>query len=139
MKKILLLFFIIVSLSSCAQNDDLAIRKVLNDQVAAWNNGNIDQFMEGYWKNDSLMFIGKNGINWGWQKTLENYKKGYPDTATMGKLSFDLLVVKKLSDEYYFIVGKWHLKRSIGDVGRHYDLVFRKINGKWYIISDHTS
>jgi ketosteroid isomerase-like protein len=140
MRKILLLFAISLSLASFAQSkDEQAIRKVLNEQVAAWNKGNIDQFMEGYWKSDSLMFIGKNGINWGWQTTLENYKRGYPDTTAMGKLSFDLLVIKKLSADYYFIVGKWHLKRTIGDVGGHYDLVFRKIGGKWLIISDHTS
>ena len=139
MKKIFLLFFVTASLGSFAQNDDQAIRKVLNDQVIAWNNGNIDQFMEGYWKSDSLMFIGKNGINWGWQKTLENYKKGYPDTAAMGKLSFDLLVVKRLSAEYYFIVGKWHLKRKAGDVGGVYTLLFRKIGGRWVIVVDHSS
>jgi hypothetical protein len=95
--------------------------------------------MRGYWNNDSLMFIGAKGINWGWKTTLNSYKKGYPDTVAMGKLSFELLVVKRLSPEYYFIVGKWSLKRTIGDIGGHYDLLFRKINGKWLIISDHTS
>ena len=140
MKKFLLVVAIFCSLITFAQsNDEKAIRKVLNDQVAAWNNGNIEGFMQGYWQNDSLMFIGSKGVKWGWKTTLENYKKGYPDTTAMGKLSFELLVVKKLSPEYYFIVGKWNLKRTIGDIGGHYDLVFRKINGRWLIISDHTS
>lgn len=140
MKFFLLLLSVTASLTSFAQSkDETAIRRVLNDQVIAWNNGNIEEFMEGYWKSDSLMFIGAKGIKWGWQTTLDNYKKGYPDTVTMGKLSFDLLVVKRLSAEYYFIVGKWNLKRTIGDVGGHFDLLFRKVKGKWVIISDHTS
>jgi len=140
MKKILMFFAILCSLTVFSQsNDENAIRKVLNDQVAAWNNGNIEGFMQGYWKSDSLMFIGTKGIKWGWETTLNNYKKGYPDTTAMGKLSFELLVVKKLSPEYYFIVGKWFLKRTIGDIGGHYDLLFRKVKGKWVIISDHTS
>ena len=140
MKKFLLLFLVIFSISSFAQSkDEKAIRKVLDNQVTAWNNGDIEGFMQGYWKSDSLMFIGARGIKWGWTTTLENYKKGYPDTAAMGKLSFELLVVKRLSAEYYFIVGKWNLKRTIGDIGGHYDLLFRKVKGKWFIISDHTS
>src|SRR5258705_9012772 len=101
MKKILLLLAIFCSNTIFAQSkpvhpaivDESAIRKVLNDQVIAWNNGDIEKFMQGYWKNDSLMFISAKGIKWGWQTTLDNYKKGYPDTITMGKLSFDLLVV----------------------------------------------
>jgi len=119
--------------------DETAIRKLMDDQSKAWNAGNIDEFMKGYWNNDSLMFIGKSGVTYGYAKTLANYKKGYPDTATMGKLTFTLIQVKKLSGEYYHVTGKWFLKRSIGDVGGHYTLLFRKIKGKWYIIADHTS
>jgi hypothetical protein len=145
MKKLLLLLTILYSFAVFAQadkvysKDEIAIRKVLNDQVIAWNDGDIKEFMQGYWKSDSLMFIGAKGIKWGWQTTLDNYKKGYPDTTTMGKLSFNLLVVKRLSPDYYFIVGKWLLKRTIGDIGGHFDLLFRKVEGKWVIISDHTS
>jgi hypothetical protein len=111
----------------------------LNEQVAAWNRGDVDGFMQGYWKSDSLMFIGSKGVTHGWQQTLENYKKGYPDTVRMGKLTFDLISVKKLSPEYFFVVGKFTLKRSIGDASGHFDLVFRKVKGRWVIISDHTS
>jgi hypothetical protein len=111
----------------------------LNEQVKAWNRGDVVGYMQGYWKNDSLMFIGKNGINWSWTKTLENYKKSYPDTTTMGKLSFDILLVKELSSTYYYVVGKWTLKRSIGDLSGYYNLLFKKINGQWLIIADHTS
>jgi hypothetical protein len=85
------------------------------------------------------MFIGKSGINWGWQRTLENYRKGYPDTTAMGKLSFDIIVMKKLSPEYFYVVGKWMLKRSTGDLSGHYNLLFKNINGSWMIIADHSS
>ena len=95
--------------------------------------------MNGYWQNDSLMFIGKSGITYGWQKTLDNYKKGYPDTASMGKLNFELLQIKRLSVNYFFVVGKWHLTRSIGDVGGAFTLLFRKVKNKWVIVADHSS
>ena len=136
----LLLVFIMVSLLSNAQDkDEQAIRKVLQTQTEAWNRGEIDQFMHGYWESDSLKFIGKSGVTYGYKATLERYKKNYGDTAQMGKLSFDILEIKKLSPEYYFVLGKWFLKRSVGDIGGTYTLIFRKINGRWVIVSDHTS
>ncbi len=119
--------------------DELTIRKILASQTEQWNKGNITAFMNGYWKSDSLLFVGKSGANFGYQKTLDNYYKGYPDTAAMGKLNFDLIQVKRLSPEYYFVLGKWHLKRSIGDVGGAYTLLFRKIKGEWVIVVDHSS
>ena len=140
MKKIIFLPALFCSLIAYSQtNDELTIRKVLDDQIKYWNRGDIEGFMQGYWKNDSLMFIGKTGINWGWQKTLENYKKGYPDTTAMGKLSFDIVLIKKLSSEYYYVVGKWMLNRSIGDLSGHYNLLLKKIKGQWLIIADHSS
>ncbi|RYY83766.1 MAG: DUF4440 domain-containing protein [Chitinophagaceae bacterium] len=140
MKHFLLALFLVASFAVGAQSrDEAAVRAVLNKQVAAWNRGDIPAFMTGYWKSDSLLFIGSKGLTYGWAPTLANYQKGYPDTAAMGKLSFELLVVRRLSHEYYFVVGKWHLARSKGDVGGHYDLLFRKVKGRWVIVSDHTS
>jgi hypothetical protein len=130
--------FISVSLFSQSK-DETEIRAVMATQTASWNKGDIDSFMTTYWHSDSLMFIGKNGIAWGWQTTLDNYKKNYPDTTVMGQLDFNILLVKKLSADYYYVVGKWHLKRSIGDLSGHYDLLFHKIKGKWFIIADHSS
>ena len=118
---------------------ETAIRKVLALQVAAWNDGNIEEFMKGYWRNDSLAFIGKNGLTYGYDNTLQNYKKSYPDKSAMGTLHFDLLQLKSLSNQYFFVAGKWHLQRSAGDVGGHFTLLFRKISGVWKIISDHSS
>jgi ketosteroid isomerase-like protein len=131
--------FFVIQFTLAQSNDEQSIRKILNDQIAAWNNGNIDEFMKGYWNNDSLMFIGKSGVTYGYQNTLMNYKKHYSNADEMGSLSFDLVKVQRLSPEYYFIVGKWHLKRKVGDVGGHYNLLFRKINGQWVIIADHSS
>ena len=140
MKRLFFAFFLLMTAQLIAQpKNELAIRKTLDDQTAAWNRGDIETFMKGYWENDSLMFIGKSGVTYGWSNTLNNYKKGYPDTAAMGKLIFTLLQVKMLSKKYYHVTGKWYLKRSIGDVSGHYTLVFRNINGRWLIISDHSS
>lgn len=116
-----------------------AIKQLLAAQTKSWNRGDIEDFMQTYWKNDSLMFIGKTGVHFGWQETLNNYKKGYPDTTAMGQLSFSIIQIKKLSPEYFYVVGKWMLKRTIGDVSGHYDLLLKKIKGKWYIIADHSS
>lgn len=140
MKASLLSILLLSSTMLFAQSkNEKTIRALLEKQTQAWNNGNIEEFMNGYWENDSLMFIGKSGVTYGWTNTLNNYKKGYPDTAAMGKLTFNILQVKKLSGKYYHVVGKWFLKRSIGDVGGHYTLLFRKINRRWVIVADHSS
>ena len=141
MKKfVFMVLFTGLLLSVAAQSkDEMQVRKVLQLQLTAWNNGDINSFMSGYWKNDSLMFIGKSGITYGWQKTLENYKKGYPDTATMGKLDFNILQVRRISSDHFFVVGKWHLARSIGDAGGHFTLLFRRIKSNWMIVADHSS
>src|SRR4051812_26635214 len=97
--------------SSAQSTDETEVRKMLDRQAKDWSRGDVEGYMSGYWKSDSLMFVGKSGITYGWNATLENYKKHYPDTAAMGKLSFDLLVVKRLSFQYFFIVGKWNLDR----------------------------
>ena len=140
MKNFFLLLTILFSLSVAAQSkNEETIRNLLEEQTIAWNRGDIDGFMQGYWESDSLMFIGKNGVVWGWQNTLNNYKKGYPDTAAMGKLAFDLIQIKKLSRKYYFVVGKWMLQRNAGDLSGHYNLLLRKIRGQWKIVADHSS
>lgn len=134
-----ILAFFLLQQTRAQNKDELAIRKILSDQTVAWNAGNIEEFMKGYWKHDSLMFIGKNGVTYGYQNTLMNYKKNYGSAKAMGILSFDLVKVQRLARNYYYVVGKWHLKRKIGDVGGHYDLLFRKVDGSWVIVADHSS
>lgn len=134
---IALLFLLI---AGNAQNkDEQAIRSILSDQTTQWNKGNIESFMKGYWKNDSLLFVGRSGPRYGYKATLENYKKSYPDTATMGKLHYDILKIQPLSADSYFVLGKWMLKRSMGDVSGYYTLLFRKIKNEWVIVVDHSS
>ena len=141
MKKIIsFLIVIIIATTINAQTaDDMLIKNTLTEQAAAWNAGDLERFMDTYWRSDSLMFIGKNGPTYGWENTLQNYKKGYPDTAAMGKLHFELISMKRLSVMYYSVVGKWHLKRSIGDLNGAFTLILKKIKKKWVIVQDHSS
>jgi Domain of unknown function (DUF4440) len=114
------------------------IRAILQRQQDDWNAGRIDAFMTGYWDSERLMFIGSKGLTYGWRSTLENYRLRYPDRATMGTLTFTLLSVEQLSKKSAFVVGKWQLARSVGDVGGHFTLLWKKIKGKWVIVADHT-
>src|SRR5688500_9978527 len=135
-----LLLLSIFQIEGFAQTaDEKSILKILDDQTKYWNEGNLDQFVKGYWHHDSLMFIGQSGVTYGFQNTLNNYKKNYSDTAKMGKLMFEIIKVQQLSDEYYFVVGKWSLKRTVGDLRGHYTLLFRKIKNDWVIVADHSS
>jgi hypothetical protein len=108
-------------------------------QVAEWNKGNIEGYMKGYWENDSLLFIGSKGPRYGYNTTLARYKEAYPDRAHMGRLTSTITRMDKLSKEYYFIVGKWALARSVGDISGSYTLLIRKIKGNWVIVCDHSS
>jgi ketosteroid isomerase-like protein len=140
MRKLLFCFLFFQLTFSFAQNkDEQTIRNMLDRQTKDWNRGDISAFMKGYWESDSLMFIGKNGVTYGFQTTLNNYKKNYPDTTAMGQLQFQILQVKPLGNGHYFVLGKWMLKRTIGDLSGHYTLLFKKIKGEWLIVADHSS
>lgn len=141
---LILLSIIALSCSNNTPNNDDAIEKIklkMKSQEEAWNNGNLEEFMGSYWKSDSLSFIGKSGVNYGWQTTLDNYKNSYQSKAEMGKLSFNNITIKQLSKDYIYIIGKWHLKRSndLKDLQGHYTLIWKNINDEWLIISDHSS
>ena len=117
-----------------------AIAQVLATQAAAWNRGDIPTFMAGYWHSDSLVFIGKNGATYGWQPTLDNYKKSYPGATQMGKLDFSQLRITPLSADVAQVVGHWHLARpQAGDLQGQFLLIFRRLDGKWVIVADHSS
>jgi len=137
---LLFISLLLASFQSFAQNkDEQAIKDLLAEQSKAWNKGNIEDFMKGYWESDSLLFIGKSGPKYGYQTTLENYKKSYPDATAMGNLKFDILQVKRLSVIYFFVVGKWHLERTIGNLEGHFTLLVKKVKNKWVIVADHSS
>jgi hypothetical protein len=115
------------------------IRNVLAEQQTCWNAGDIDCFMDGYWKSDSLRFIGKSGINYGWQATLDNYKKNYPDKAAMGKLEFDILDVDPMGTEHYLVTGKWKLLRESDEPSGLFTIIWKRFGDGWKIIYDHSS
>jgi len=134
---VLLLVFLLFKTS------DAAVEKILTDklfnQAQCWNSGDIDCFMNDYWHHDSLMYIGKNGITYGWENTLQRYKSTYPTSAEMGHLEFTILKLESLSSDTYLMVGKWHLERKIGNIQGHFSLIWKKINNDWVIIADHSS
>ena len=138
---LLMVFFCLHSTITLGQEDQdiLKVKQLLHEQSIAWNKGDIDTFMETYWKSDRLQFIGAKGVTYGWQNTLEGYKRRYPNREAMGQLTFDIITVDKHSDQLISLVGKFMLKRSIGDLSGHFLLLIKKIDGKWLIIADHTS
>ena len=138
MKNLLVLFFTILTVFvSQAQEDE--IRGVLEEQVTCWNKGDLDCFMQGYLNSNELVFVGSGGPKYGWQVTLNNYKKSYPDRAAMGTLKLDLLKFQPLGKKHYLVIGKWVLNRKLDAPQGHFSLVFEKINGEWKIIADHSS
>ncbi|MFL2617988.1 MAG: YybH family protein [Flavobacteriaceae bacterium] len=141
-KKIILslLFF---PLFTCAQNlsssDSLKIINVLEKQKIAWNNNDIDEFMNGYFNSEKLVFSGQSGPVYGWKSTKERYLTKYNSKELMGNLKFDINKIFLFKSGVVILLGKFYLKREIGDSSGFFTLVFKKVKGKWYIISDHTS
>lgn len=138
---IAILFIVAVSVSASAQSpkDATAIRKVMDDQTLAWNKGDLETFMAGYWKSEKLKFVSGDRVTYGWQQTLDNYKKTYGGKGQMGILTFSELEITVLSKDAAYVVGSWHLKREKDDPRGKFTLLWRKIAGKWLIVSDHSS
>jgi len=135
---IFLLFFSPAVLFS--QNiDEQAIRTVMQNQQNCWNAGDLECFMEGYWKSEKLVFIGSKGLTYGWQQTLDNYKESYPTKEKMGNLTFELLILEPLSEDFWSVVGKWSLERKDDSPSGHFSLIFRRLGNDWVIVSDHSS
>lgn len=136
----IILTFVFTTVS--AQNDkaSAAIRKVMDDQAAAWNRGDIDAFMSiGYWQSEKLTFVSGTKVTRGWQQTLDNYKKGYDSRAKMGILTFSDLEITLLGKDAAVVLGSWSLKRETDAPGGKFTLTFRKFKEGWRIIMDHTS
>lgn len=136
-------FILSVWFYQVAQSQDKDIQEILaalKMQETAWNEGDLDKFMEVYWKSDSLIFVGgSSGVKYGWQTTLDNYKKNYPNKDAMGKLIFNIIQTQKLSADVVWLLGAWKLERKEDTPQGHFTLVWKKINGKWLIVSDHSS
>ena len=150
-QKIILLTFIIV-LSSCQCNEQLQesviakpqkeVKKNILAQMEAsrqcWNKGDFEGYMQVYWKSDSMQFMGINKVTNGWEQTLKNYKKSYPDAASIGVLEYTFEHFNQLADNCVLVIGKYHLTREIGDADGYFSLIWKNINGEWKIILDHT-
>ena len=116
------------------------VASVMERQQYAWNHGDLEGFMQGYWKNDSLMFIGKSGVTQGHAATLSRYRAGYPDVEAMGKLSFTNVQWLALGSEHGWLLGEWKLERLNGEGSEGmYTLLWRRQQGSWVIVADHSS
>jgi uncharacterized protein (TIGR02246 family) len=115
-----------------------AITAVLNAQQAAWNRGDVDAFLVGYWHSNELTFSGSSGVSRGWDGVLARYKKTYPDRAAMGELDFSNLEFRFLGPDAALVLGRWHLKRE-NEAGGVFSLVWQRFPDGWKIIHDHTS
>jgi hypothetical protein len=150
MKKIFPLLCLVISISCISQvsskvskvisatetEDKAAILAVIKQQEEAWNANNLEEFMQGYWKNDSLKFYGSGGLTKGWQQTLDNYKKGYPTKEHLGTLNFKINDVSKIDEGSYWVMGEYYLKRTVGDANGVFIIIFKKIEGVWKIVAD---
>lgn len=141
--KILFLLIVFIAASELnaqrlSDNDKANILKALEDQRICWNNGDLAGYMEGYWKSDSTRFIGKSGIQYGWKATFEAYKKGYPDKEAMGILTFRVISLEPMNETTVFMIGKWDLDLK-EKVSGYFSLIWKKVDAKWVIATDHSS
>jgi len=146
MRKLFILSFLLLlptsfafSQSAADKKIESAIAKVMNDQAAAWNRGDLEGYMAGYWRSADLIFISGDNVTRGWQPTFDRYKKGYDSREKMGVLTFDGIEVHVLAKDAAVVLGSWHLKRKSDDPHGKFTLTFRKFKQGWRIIMDHTS
>jgi ketosteroid isomerase-like protein len=123
------------SVAAAASRD---IEQLLRVQVDAWNRGDIDAFMEHYWKSDELSFSSGGKTTRGWQATKDNYRRRYPTREAMGRVQFSELEITPLGDNAALVLGRWRLERD-APVGGNFSLILRKLDGRWLIVHDHTS
>ena len=138
------IFFSIISFNTIlSQNikekDSLQILDVLETQRIAWNDNDINEFMQGYLKSDKLVFSGSNGPIYGWNYVKKRYLKTYSSKELMGYLDFDINDLFLISKKVALLLGKFNIKRDDENLSGYFTLVFKKIKGNWYIVSDHTS
>lgn len=116
-----------------------AIIAVLQKQQEDWNRGDLKGFMNGYWNSDTLRLVTIRGVTYGWDKMLASYKKTFPDSASMGKLDYDVIHVELICETDVLVTGKWLLNMNKKFKGGYFTFLFRKLKGKWVIVADHTS
>lgn len=116
-----------------------AIRSVLDAQVAAWNQGDLEGFMIGYWRSEATVFISGDSVTYGWQTVFDRYKKGYETREKMGTLEFSSLDFKVISKDAAVVHGTWQLTRANDKPHGRFTLIFRRTSQGWRIVHDHTS
>ncbi len=140
MKNLITTLIMLLLLSCAKQNsekeDVMAIRNILQQQQEAWSNHDLEGFMQGYWKSDSLTYFSRGKITQGWQTTLDNYKKGYPTPAETGELNFRIANITKIDADAYWVMGEYFLSREVGDANGTFMIIFKKIDGIWKIVGD---
>jgi ketosteroid isomerase-like protein len=140
---LLCLVLVLMAVTARAQSGDQKIRngieKVMNDQVAAWNAGDIEGFMKGYWNSPEMRFVSGDNVARGWQAALDRYNKTYDTRAKMGVLTFSGLEITVLSKKSAVVLGSWALKRDVDNPKGKFTLIFRKFKDGWKIVHDHTS
>jgi len=141
--KVTIFIFLLLSLNMIASAQSSktpsAIRKVMEDQTAAWNRGDVEGFMQGYWKSEQMVFVSGTNVARGWQAALDRYKKNYDSKAKMGKLTFADLEITVLSKDSAVVLGSWALQRESDNPHGKFTLIFRKFKDGWKIVHDHTS
>ena len=140
-RKILLLLTLLFSgVVALAGDDDKAqIKAMLNAQTAAWNQADVDGYMDGYWRSEKLRFGSGDTVVYGWQATRDRYAERYDTPEKMGKLWMSDQVIEIFSDTDAMVFGRWHLQRTDEELGGLYTLHLKKIDGRWLIVSDHSS
>ena len=140
---ILLLISLVLSCHSAPPTDrakiEREIRIVLSEQVRYWNEGDIEKYMAGYDRSDSLRFASGGKVSYGWESTMERYKNGYPNREAMGTLQFSNIDVTVISGDAALVFGKWELLKENENPWGLFTLIFRKTNDGWRVVHDHTS
>tara|TARA_B100000945_G_scaffold295335_1_gene272742 strand:- start:1432 stop:1863 length:432 start_codon:yes stop_codon:yes gene_type:complete len=140
----IIIFFLLITTNiiysqNIAEKDSLKILNVLETQRQAWNNFDIDEFMQGYLKTDKLVFSGSNGPIYGWNFVKQRYLNTYSSNELMGYLDFEINDLFLITKKVALLLGKFNIKRDDENLSGYFTLVFKKIKGNWYIVSDHTS
>ena len=146
MKNTILILFILFAVSTAYSQSAKEVSKaktdivaVMDAQATAWNRGDVDDFMRGYWNSSELVFVSGDGVTRGWQPTLDRYKKNYNSREKMGTLKFSDLEIDVLSKTSAVVLGSWSLTRANDNPHGKFTLIFKKFSDGWKIIHDHTS
>ncbi len=143
MKTITLTILLAMVLAACSTNNEEADKTYILESMQQsqdyWNTGDLDGFMHNYWQSDSLKFIGKTGITYGWQASLDRYNRSYPNKDSQGTLTFNFIHLEAIDKDHYHQVGQYTLHRKTDTLSGHFTLLWKRIDGNLVIVIDHSS